>query len=132
MILIKPAQSLALAILLASGVPLSQAQQPSASNGSEIDSSTELAEITEEGAVTLLLAILKERQLPDLECLAFAAESDSPAGSKAPVWVITAREIHNAKCGGDPSVSPVRDRYRVSSTGEITVYDVINDEYTPL
>jgi hypothetical protein len=75
---------------------------------------------------------LKRHQVAGLECLGFVSESDAPAGSKAAVWDIAAREIHNGKCGGDPSVAPVRDRYRVSSTGEVFVYDAASDEYAAL
>ena len=80
----------------------------------------------------LLEAALKEHQVADLECLGFSSESEVPAGSKAAVWEFAAREIHDEKCGGDPSVSHVRDRYKVSSNGDISVYDVASDEYTAL
>jgi hypothetical protein len=80
----------------------------------------------------LLETALKEHQVEGLECLGFISENDVPAGSKAAVWDIAAREVHDEKCGGDPSVAPVRDRYRVSSTGDVFVCDVANDEYTAL
>ena len=80
----------------------------------------------------LLEAALQEHQIADLDCLGFASESDVPAGSKAAVWEFSAMEIHNETCGGDPAVSHVRDRYKVSSTGEVSVYDVAIDDYKVL
>jgi hypothetical protein len=40
------------------------------------------------------------------------------------------REIHNAKCGGDPEVSPIVDRYRVyRRSGKIERWKPIDDSW---
>lgn len=128
----KRALFFALAMLLAGCEVPSQAQQPAIAEVLAVDRPIEQALISEEQAIRLLVTTLRTHQVADLECLAFASESGLPDGSGAAVWEITAREIHNAKCGGDPSVSPVRDRYQVSSDGEVAIYDVVNDSYGPL
>lgn len=87
-------------------------------------------EITENQALDLLLAALKKRKVADLDCLTFDAEDDNPPGSKAEQWEFAAREIHNEKCGGDPAVSHVRDRYEISSAGNVMVYNVAEGEFT--
>ncbi|MDD2600658.1 MAG: hypothetical protein PHO37_15795 [Kiritimatiellae bacterium] len=122
---------LCLSVLLSGCSPTTQvqSQQLPSSSRSVATSSSAIAEISEDQAVTLLRAALKAHQVADLECLGFVLESDLPAGSKAAAWEFAAREIHNAKCGGDPSTSPVRDRYKVQSNGEVSVYDFLNDEY---
>jgi hypothetical protein len=88
--------------------------------------------ISEEQALTLLMSELKTHKIPDLDCLAFQNESRMSAESKTELWEFAARERHNERCGGDPAVFPVRDRYKVSSAGEVWVYDVANDQYTRL
>lgn len=89
-------------------------------------------QITEKQALALLVSELKARKISDLDCLAFVAENDIPVDSRADLWQFAAREIHNKKCGGDPTVSPVRDRYQVNSAGKVWVYDAANDEYMQL
>ncbi|MYN19707.1 hypothetical protein GTP81_23465 [Rugamonas sp. FT107W] len=86
-------------------------------------------EITENQALDLLLAALKRHKVADLDCLEFMAETDDPAVSKAEQWEFAAREIHDKRCGGDPGVSPVRDRYQVSSAGKVKVYDAAEGEF---
>jgi hypothetical protein len=86
--------------------------------------------ISEEQALALLLSELRAQKVPDLDCLAFQNESSMPAGSKADLWEFAARELHNERCGGDPAIFPVRDRYKVSSAGKVWRYDVANDRYT--
>jgi hypothetical protein len=86
--------------------------------------------ISEEQALVLLMTELRAHKVPDLDCLAFQNESSTSAGSKAELWEFAARERHNERCGGDPAVFPVRDRYKVSSAGKVWRYDVANDRYT--
>jgi hypothetical protein len=86
--------------------------------------------ISEEQALALLMSELKAHKVPDLDCLAFQNESSMPTESKAELWEFAARELHNEKCGGDPAVFPVRDRYKVSSAGKVWKYDVVNDQYS--
>ncbi|MGY0653053.1 hypothetical protein ACW7GZ_14580 [Luteimonas sp. A537] len=133
MSLIKSASFLCSSLLLAGFSPAIQAQSQQLSSGdlAAVNSSA-LVEISEDRAFTLLTAALKEHQVSDLECLSFGSESDVPAGSKAASWEFAAREIHNEECGGDPSTSPVRDRYKVSSNGEVSVYDFPSGDYTAL
>ena len=128
---IKSVAFFSLSTLLAGCSPSAQSQQaPSAS--SVASNAAALAEISEDRAVTLLEAALKEHKVADLDCLGFASESDIPADSKAAIWEFAAHEIHDEKCGGDPSISHVRDRYKVSSNGEVSVLDVASGEYTAL
>lgn len=87
-------------------------------------------QITETEALDILFSALKQHNVADLDCLAFVTESNYPSVPKAAKWEFAAREIHNEKCGGDPDVMPVRDRYEVSSTGRIMIYNAVNGEYT--
>jgi hypothetical protein len=88
--------------------------------------------ISEDQALALLISELKLHKVPDIDCLAFQNESRVSAGSKADLWEFAARERHNERCGGDPAVFPVRDRYKVNSSGRVWVYDIANDRYTRL
>src|SRR4051812_4289025 len=71
--------------------------------------------ISEDQALTLLVAQLKAHKVADIECLQFFDESDDPPDTKAVQWQFAAHENHPEKCGGDPNTSPVRDRYKVDS-----------------
>jgi hypothetical protein len=86
-------------------------------------------QISEKETLDILLSALKQRKIADLNCLAFVAENNYPSDPKAKLWQFAAREIHNEKCGGDPDVMPVRDRYEVSAAGRIMIYDAVNGEY---
>jgi hypothetical protein len=86
-------------------------------------------QISEQQALDLLLKQLKAHRVQDLDCLSFMSESDAPADAKAAQWEFAAREIHNERCGGDPAVSPVRDRYRVDAAGEVLVYNAAEADY---
>ena len=121
---------LCLSILLVGCSPTTQAQpqQLSSSADAAERGSTALVEISEDRALRLLVAALQERKI-DIACLNFGSESDVEPGSKATSWEFVAREVHDEKCGGDPETSPVRDRYKVSSNGEVLVYDSAEGEY---
>jgi hypothetical protein len=88
--------------------------------------------ISQDKALELLISELKARKTPDLDCLAFQNESEQPAQSKAQLWDFAAREVHNARCGGDPAVLPIRDRYQISSAGKVWVYDAVTGQYNRL
>lgn len=89
-------------------------------------------QITEKQALDLLLSSLKQHKIAGLDCLAFVAEDTSPNQLKAARWEFAAREIHNDRCGGDPAVAPVRDRYAVSASGKVLVYNAAEADYTDL
>ena len=77
-------------------------------------------------ALVRLRARLSADQIyPRLECVALVAE-----GSEAGAVTVAIREKHDAHCGGDPDVSPVVDRYLVTSD-TIKWYDALEDEFVP-
>ena len=88
-------------------------------------------QISEQQALDLLVTQLKAHRVADLDCLSFMTESDAPANGKAVQWEFAAHEIHNERCGGDPGVSPVRDRYQVKASGKILVYNAAEGEFAP-
>ena len=60
-------------------------------------------------------------------CLAYEIEDSSPAR-----FDIAVREIHDQRCGGDPAVMPVIERFRVGrSPLKLWRYDVVGDRYLP-
>jgi hypothetical protein len=87
--------------------------------------------LTQDAALNLLLQTLKRDNLYagriSLGCISFIAEEKSDA-----YFEFVLREIHNSKCGGDPNVSPVVDRYRVyRASGKIKSFDPVNDRWRP-
>jgi hypothetical protein len=88
--------------------------------------------ISEEQARALLMSKLRAHKVADLNCLGFQNENTMSGESKAELWEFAAREQHDERCGGDPAVSHVRDRYKVSSSGEVWLYVVANDQYARL
>ena len=130
MLPIKAASLLCIATLLA-GYSLATQASPQQSSPAAIDSSA-LAQVSEQEAVDLLISALTDLQVADLDCLRFTSESENFEGSKAESWEFAAVEIHGGQCSGDPSVSHVRDRYKVSSNGEIAVLDIASGEYKTL
>jgi len=123
--IIKPAHLFCLAVLLA-GCSRAPERPPAP------DAGQAAAQISERQGLDLLMAALKKHKVADLDCLGMMTESEPGAGGKAAQWEYAAREIHNERCGGDPQTSPVRDRYRVTATGKIFVYDAAEGEYHPL
>ncbi|MCS0629547.1 hypothetical protein NX786_09395 [Telluria mixta] len=89
-------------------------------------------QVSEQQALDLLVKQLKAHRVADLDCLSFMDESDHPANGKADQWDFAAHEIHNERCGGDPGVSPVRDRYRLDAAGKVLVYNAAEADYVPL
>jgi hypothetical protein len=88
-----------------------------------------VAKISEKQALASLIAQLKAHRVKDLDCLTFFDESDTPANATADVWEFAAHEVHDDRCGGDPAVSPVRDRYQVNAAGQVLVYNAAEGEY---
>ena len=60
-----------------------------------------------------------------LDCVTYGTEEKTDA-----YFQFVLREIHNAKCGGAPEVSPVADRYRVyRRSGKIERWKPIDDSW---
>jgi hypothetical protein len=76
--------------------------------------------LNEDAALGLLQRILKcdsiyEKRIA-ADCIAYGTEKTTDA-----YFGFVLREIHNAKCRGDPGVTPVIDRYRIyRRSGKIT------------
>ena len=85
--------------------------------------------LDEDAALALLQRTLKrdrvyERRI-SLDCIAYSAEETTNA-----YFEFVLREIHNAKCGGDPETSPALDRYRVyRRSGKIEQWEAAEDQW---
>jgi len=66
--------------------------------------------------------LYKQRLQP--ECLGFVFVME-----KEYFVEIAVVEKHNDQCKGDPNTQPVVDRFRVTNSGEITIYDLVDDRY---
>lgn len=92
--------------------------------------STSLAKASDaETRAALRLQSYIKNQLPprglSLDCVDLLLE-----GSKGRYFEYAIRERHDAKCGGDPEVAPIVDRYRVPKQGgKIQIYDVVQDAW---
>jgi hypothetical protein len=61
------------------------------------------------------------------DCITYITEETTSA-----YFQFVLREKHNAKCGGDPAISPVVDRYRVyRSSGKIKQWEAAEDKWQP-
>jgi hypothetical protein len=87
--------------------------------------------LDEDAALDLLQRSLKsdsiyeKRISPD--CIAYGTEETTNA-----YFGFVLREIHNAKCRGDPDVNPAIDRYRVyRRSGKITRWNSAEDKWEP-
>jgi len=83
----------------------------------------------EDAALALLVRTLKHDRVfakrISLDCVSYATEETTNA-----YFEFVLREIHNAKCGGDPETSHVLDRYRVyRRSGKIERYQPIDDSW---
>jgi hypothetical protein len=59
--------------------------------------------------------------------IAYATEESTNA-----YFEFVLREIHNARCGGDPETSPAIDRYRVyRRSGKIEQWEAAEDKWQP-
>jgi hypothetical protein len=110
----------------------SRSGDQSHASGSTTTGASTAKAMTEAQALALLVSTLRSHKVAGLDCLAFASESDVPPNARADVWEFAAREVHDQRCGGDPATAPVRDRYQISASGKVLVYDVVNGEYKPL
>jgi hypothetical protein len=62
-----------------------------------------------------------------LSCLSYMVEERSIRS-----FDIAVREKHDKRCGGDPNVMPVVERFRVArSRVKLWRYDVVGDRYLP-
>lgn len=62
-----------------------------------------------------------------LDCITYRTEETTDT-----YFQFVLREIHNAKCGGDPETSPVVDRYRVyRRSGKIEWLERIEGDWRP-
>ena len=87
--------------------------------------------LNEDEALNVLVHTLQRDHVYDkrisLDCITFDTEETTRT-----YFEIALRENHNAKCGGDPDISPVVDRYRVNrASGRIEWYEVLLDRWQP-
>jgi hypothetical protein len=85
--------------------------------------------LDEDAALALLQRTLKRDQVYEkrisLDCVAYGTEEMAKA-----YFEFVLREIHNAKCGGDPDTSPAIDRYRVyRRSGKIEQWEAAEDKW---
>ena len=85
----------------------------------------------EDAALALLVRTLKRDGVYthrlSLDCVTYGTEETTKA-----YFQFVLRENHNAKCGGDPEISPVVDRYRVYwRSGKIKQLDPVEDNWRP-
>ena len=85
--------------------------------------------LDEDAALALLQRTLERNQVYEkrisLDCVAFGTEETTKA-----YFEFVLREIHNAKCGGDPDTSPAIDRYRVyRRSGKIEQWEAAEDKW---
>jgi hypothetical protein len=87
--------------------------------------------LDEDAALALLERTLKHDGVYthriSLNCLTYGTEETTKV-----YFQFVLRENHNAKCGGDPEMSPVVDRYRVyRRSGKIKWLERIEDNWQP-
>jgi hypothetical protein len=85
--------------------------------------------LSEDAALNLLLHTIQRDHVYDkrisLDCVTFDNEDTTRL-----YFQFAVRENHTAKCGGDPDLSPVLDRYRVyRSSQKIEIYDPAGDAW---
>ena len=87
--------------------------------------------LNEGAALELLQRTLKRDHVYDTriswDCISYDTEETTNA-----YFEFVFREIHNAKCGGDPETSHAIDRYRVyRRSGKIQRYEAAEDKWLP-
>ena len=87
--------------------------------------------LTEEAALELLQRTLKQDRVYEkrisLDCIAYGTEETTNT-----YFEFVLREIHNAKCAGDPETSPALNRYRVNRrSGKILQWQAAEDTWQP-
>jgi hypothetical protein len=85
--------------------------------------------LDEDAALALLHRTFKRDKVYEkrisLDCISYITEEKTKA-----YFEFVLREIHNAKCGGDPEVSPAIDRYRVyRHSGKIEQWEAAEDKW---
>jgi hypothetical protein len=85
--------------------------------------------LSEDAALALLERTLKRDRAYEkrisLDCIAYGTEETTKA-----YFEFVLREIHNAKCGGDPETSHAIDRYRVHRrSGKIQQWEAAGDTW---
>jgi hypothetical protein len=87
--------------------------------------------LDEDAALALLQRTLKRDRVYEKrissDCISYGTEETNDA-----YFQFVVREIHNAKCGGDPEISPAIDRYRVyRRSGKIKQWEAAEDKWQP-
>ena len=85
--------------------------------------------LDEDAALALLRRTLKRDRVYEkrisLDCIAYGPEETTNV-----YFEFVLREIHNAKCGGDPETNPAIDRYRVyRRSGKIEQWEAAEDKW---
>ena len=85
--------------------------------------------LTEDAALNLLLQTLTRDHVYakriSLDCVTFETEETTRI-----YFEVALREKHNAKCGGDPDLSPVIDHYRVNrASKKIEWFNTVEDNW---
>jgi hypothetical protein len=87
--------------------------------------------LNEDAALALLERTIQRDRVYEkrisLDCVAYGTEETTNA-----YFEFVLREIHNAKCSGDPETSPAIDRYRVyRRSGKIQQWEAAEDKWQP-
>ena len=87
--------------------------------------------LDEDAALALLGRTLKHDHVYEkrisLDCIAYGTEETTSA-----YFEFVLREVHNAKCDGDPETSPAIDRYRVyRRSSRIQQWEAAEDKWQP-
>ena len=85
--------------------------------------------LSEDAALDLLQRTLKRDRVYEkrisLDCISYITEETTGT-----YFQFVLRENHNAKCGGDPEISPAIDRYRVyRRSGKIEQWEAAEDKW---
>jgi hypothetical protein len=85
--------------------------------------------LDEDAALALLERTLKRDRVYEkrisFDCISYSTEETTNA-----YFEFLLREIHNAKCGGDPEMSPAMNRYRVyRRSGKIEQWKAAEDTW---
>ena len=84
--------------------------------------------MSEDQATTLVFRAVRQlNPTESIECFSLLTEERSRTSFDIAVY-----EKHNRRCGGDPQVMHVRDRFRVGrSPAKLWIYDLSSDGYRP-
>jgi hypothetical protein len=115
--------------LLPAGEAALSAQSPSTAKPAQPGTATAKPNpVTEAQALTLLSTRIEKDAVyapMPLACMSLVVEGRSPAS-----FEIAVREKHGGRCGGDPAMAPVLDRFKIDrASGAIGVYDVLEADW---